>query len=727
MYHLVSCSLRLLRIGCLALWLPTFAQPYTLLSGWPEANGNIRAMVLDGGANVLYVGGEFTMIGGQARERLAAIDLLTGTLTGWDPGANGNVLALALAGSTVYAGGEFSMVGGASHGRVAAIDAATGTVSAWDPGLNNTVYALLSGPTAIYVGGFFTDSNGSTRNRAAAFDLSTGVLLPWDPNAGTIVRALAWNGPNILLGGGFGSIGPDARNRLAEVDPVLGIATPWNPNANAVVTTLAVDGARVYAGGIFTSVGGQARGALAAIDGTTGDVLPWAPSVSGVQHVNVHGGAVLVGGFFTTVNGTPHGNMAILDPVTGSLAAGSPSASSTVYGIVRTSTHLFLGGAFAVVNATQLRGRFAAFSACTASNWYADTDNDEFGDPASIVIACTQPLGYIADNTDCDDTNFAITGPGTWYADLDGDGVGNPLAPIVDCTQPPNSSGFNTDCDDTNELIYAGADCDDGNPRSYQDRYDLDCVCLGRPARIAITVFLEGPFDGTEMRTDLLDAGLIPLQEPYTALGYTFINGGGGETALPEDLDAPNDDFDAVDWVVVELRNLVAPHAVVESHACLVRRNGAVTTPIGNEAEFPNSDPADYQIAIRHRNHLGVMTIGGVSLGGSDGVAELHLPTTATYGTDAMEDIDGTMVMRMGNTDFSDNLRYMGLGNDRDPILQLVGGSVPTNTVPGYFGVDSNLDGVVRYVGTNNDRDPILSNIGGTEPTHTLFEQLPPP
>jgi hypothetical protein len=35
------------------------------------------------------------------------------------------------------------------------------------------------------------------------------------------------------------------------------------------------------------------------------------------------------------------------------------------------------------------------------------------------------------------------------------------------------------------------------------------------------------------------------------------------------------------------------------------------------------------------------------------------------------------------------------------------------------------MDGLVKYSGVGNDRDPILSNIGGTVPTNTRLEQLP--
>ncbi len=52
---------------------------------------------------------------------------------------------------------------------------------------------------------------------------------------------------------------------------------------------------------------------------------------------------------------------------------------------------------------------------CIPSLWYADADNDGFGDINATLSACDQPVGYVADNTDCDDTRDDVypNAPGT--------------------------------------------------------------------------------------------------------------------------------------------------------------------------------------------------------------------------------------------------------------------------------------------------------------------------
>ncbi len=108
------------------------------------------------------------------------------------------------------------------------------------------------------------------------------------------------------------------------------------------------------------------------------------------------------------------------------------------------------------------------------STFYADTDLDGYGNPNSTVQACSAPVGYISDNTDCDDTRNTVH-PGATeiagnnidencdgnylrYVDGDGDGYGASDTTISTNSTPGlGESNTNNDCDDTNEEINPGA------------------------------------------------------------------------------------------------------------------------------------------------------------------------------------------------------------------------------------------------------------------------------
>jgi hypothetical protein len=130
--------------------------------------------------------------------------------------------------------------------------------------------------------------------------------------------------------------------------------------------------------------------------------------------------------------------------------------------------------------------------AADALTWYADSDSDGYGDAASNDIDCYQPTGYVADDTDCDDSE-ATTYPGateycdgvdndcdtdideddavdvlTWYADTDSDGYGDAASTDIDCYAPTGYVADATDCDDGESTTYPGAD-------EYCDGVDNDC------------------------------------------------------------------------------------------------------------------------------------------------------------------------------------------------------------------------------------------------------------
>src|SRR5262249_28311073 len=153
-----------------------------------------------------YVGGNFSTISATARNRLAAIDTGTGTLTAFNPNMNSGVNVLLLSGTTLYAGGGFTTVNGVtSRLRLAALDTGTGTATAFDPGVGGSVFGLgLSGST-LYVGGTFSSVNVNgtpvTRNDVAAFDTGTSLATGFDANASNIVRTFQFSGSRVYVGG----------------------------------------------------------------------------------------------------------------------------------------------------------------------------------------------------------------------------------------------------------------------------------------------------------------------------------------------------------------------------------------------------------------------------------------------------------------------------------------------------------------------------------------------
>ncbi len=108
--------------------------------------------------------------------------------------------------------------------------------------------------------------------------------------------------------------------------------------------------------------------------------------------------------------------------------------------------------------------------------WYADADGDGYGDAANPTLSCEQPSGYLADDTDCDDTDGLVSPAGielcngldddcngaiddnpadplTWYADLDSDGYGDAANSASACEQPTGYLADDTDCDDSDGLV----------------------------------------------------------------------------------------------------------------------------------------------------------------------------------------------------------------------------------------------------------------------------------
>lgn len=184
------------------------------MSGTP----NVFALVADTTNNILYVGGDFDTVSGEAISA-ANIASWNATSNSWsamsgiftEGGGPSSVKAIALAGSNVYAGGKFG-----SHNNIA-----LWTGSEWSTlapsGTNGTVEALGYDTTRaiLYVGGQFTQAGGVSRNYIAKYSGSSFSSMG-GMNGPVYAIAVSEQTNEIYVGGNFTFAGDVAVSNIAK-------------------------------------------------------------------------------------------------------------------------------------------------------------------------------------------------------------------------------------------------------------------------------------------------------------------------------------------------------------------------------------------------------------------------------------------------------------------------------------------------------------------------------
>lgn len=334
--------------------------------------------------STLYVGGSFTTVNTSVtRNRMAAFDTSTSTVTSFNPNLNSSVQAIAFgSGGTVVLGGDFVLSNLKARNHLAAISLTDGSLLSFDPDVDNNVewMVLSSDASTLYIGGPFTDvNNGTTRNRVAALSTSTGTATSFDPNFNGTVNALQLTSDDATLyvGGAFTDVNSGTtRNRVAAVSTSTGMATSFDPDVNLSVETMVLssDESTLYLGGQFTDVNsGTTRNRAAAVSTSTGTATSFDPNMNGIVYaieLNSDEDTIYLGGSFTTGNGGTSRNRIAAVDTSGTLTSFNPNMNSTVNSLFLTSDDatLYAGGQFTTVDggATD-RLRVAAFDIDTGS------------------------------------------------------------------------------------------------------------------------------------------------------------------------------------------------------------------------------------------------------------------------------------------------------------------------------------------------------------------------
>ncbi|HYJ05517.1 MAG TPA: delta-60 repeat domain-containing protein [Chthoniobacterales bacterium] len=194
----------------------------------PNSSNIVSAIALQGDGKIL-VGGPFygpSSIGGQARKCIARLDPATGLADSFDPSADGflttvNAIVVQSDGK-ILMGGAFTSIGGQMRNRIARVDPDTGLADSFNPNAKDTVLTIaVQADGKVLAGGLFFGTNsigGQTRSRMARLDATTGLADSFDPNPNQIVAAIALLADGkIFVGGNFLSIGGQPQRRFARL------------------------------------------------------------------------------------------------------------------------------------------------------------------------------------------------------------------------------------------------------------------------------------------------------------------------------------------------------------------------------------------------------------------------------------------------------------------------------------------------------------------------------
>jgi predicted outer membrane repeat protein len=175
------------------------------------------------------------------------------------------------------------------------------------------------------------------------------------------------------------------------------------------------------------------------------------------------------------------------------------------------------------------------------STYYLDGDTDGYGLASSTQSACSPPTGYVANNTDCNDSNAAVNPGATevcngiddncaggidngltfsnYYSDSDGDGAGDPAVVQNACAQPTGYVSNNTDGCPTNAGKQAPGVCGCAT-------LDTDANSSGTPDCADVTLAM------TPLSTHIGPTGTLTVRVSMGASAIYSISGAGLSVAF---------------------------------------------------------------------------------------------------------------------------------------------------------------------------------------------------
>lgn len=239
---------------------------------------------------------------------------------------------------------------------------------------------------------------------------------------------------------------------------------------------------------------------------------------------------------------------------------------------------------------------------------------------------------------------------------------------------------------------------------------------------VDLKVWLRGPSLGATMSTTLATNSLLPLSEPYEGLGFTR-SVFSGETVSDLTVFTANN---ITDWILVELRDKDNPEIIKYNRAALLKNNGIIVDVDGfSPLEFVDIEDFEYFISIRHRNHLGIMTLTPVNIENTVDFTLLATPYTGPSDYRILHTTNYSL--RAGKVGNEKTILHTGNNSWSAKVLAALSYD-PINILTSVYSVfDLNFDGNVIYSGGGADRTSLVASIGGSSQIRVpKIEFIPP-
>lgn len=192
-----------------------------------------------------------------------------------------------------------------------------------------------------------------------------------------------------------------------------------------------------------------------------------------------------------------------------------------------------------------------------------------------------------------------------------------------------------------------------------------------------LLVYLEAPYKNGGMQNLLNAQNYIPVKQPYSDKPWL----------LADNVSLSEVKSNYLDWVLIELRS--NENVVNYIKAAILTKEGLVLNSDGSKLSFNNITPGQYYVAVKHRNHLGIMS--SVKLSVSNGI-----PINYNF-TDSQNKAFGTLPMtEVGNNKYA---MFSGDADANGVVNNLDFGKI-ANNIPskGYKVNDLDMNGVTNVL-----------------------------